>query len=717
VRAGSARCSGVVVSAGSDGLYTLHQFKPTRRGRIDGIAFAVWQLCDGRRSPGWIAGELAAYFHIPPAISDVAESIERLERHGWVAAGTLPRQPLVRIRFAGPGKPSEPLDDYLCWVLTRCLDVVIVDDDTADLALVFGPGKTTQRLDTDEVQVLVCTDDSEPDLDTFDFAFGYGSVNTRNSGRYARMPPGARRSWPSHWADQDDHLSPGYRAQRLSRRLYDYLFDPSPWIDAHTPDRLKLTIGMATYDDFDGVYFSAQAIRLFHPEVTVDTEILVIDNNPGSGTGEHLRKLEGKIPGFRYVPWGWINTTSVRDMVFQEARGQWVLCMDSHVFLEPGSLRKLIEYIDANPASADLLQGPLIGDNLEVRGTHFEPRWRTGMFGIWAIDARGREENAEPFEIPMQGLGLFACRRDAWLWFNSRFRGFGGEEGYIHEKFRQAGRRTLCLPFLRWLHRFGRPGGAPYPNIWKDRMRNYLIGAAELGLDTGPIEQHFSDLLSGTVVEQVQRELRREDANPYGYFDAIFCINLDRQHERWKQVCDRFERIGIRKRVHRVPAAETPESHHTGCALTHRLIIDHAHRRGFERILVFEDDVLFLDGGNRHLSENLTELNDVPWNLLYLGGHRWSRRFVPARGCRRLRLLPRRGVTCTHAIAYHARVYDLLLETLPEHERDMETWVAKHHGVDQFLNTLDNRYLVDPVIASQPNILGQEDTALRDHYL
>ena len=40
----------------------------------------------------------------------------------------------------------------------------------------------------------------------------------------------------------------------------------------------------------------------------------------------------------------------------------------------------------------------------------------------------------------------------------------------------------------------------------------------------------------------------------------------------------------------------------------------------------------------------------------------------------------------------------------------MEYWVAKHHGVDQFLNTLDNRYLVDPVIASQPNILGQEET-------
>ena len=29
----------------------------------------------------------------------------------------------------------------------------------------------------------------------------------------------------------------------------------------------KLCIGMATYDDFDGVYFSVQAIQLYHPEV------------------------------------------------------------------------------------------------------------------------------------------------------------------------------------------------------------------------------------------------------------------------------------------------------------------------------------------------------------------------------------------------------------------------------------------------------------------
>lgn len=41
----------------------------------------------------------------------------------------------------------------------------------------------------------------------------------------------------------------------------------------------KLTIGMATYDDFDGVFFSVQALRMYHPE-TEGAEIIVLDNNP-----------------------------------------------------------------------------------------------------------------------------------------------------------------------------------------------------------------------------------------------------------------------------------------------------------------------------------------------------------------------------------------------------------------------------------------------------
>ena len=45
---------------------------------------------------------------------------------------------------------------------------------------------------------------------------------------------------------------------------------------------------------------------------------------------------------------------------------------------------------------------------------------------------------APPFEISLQGLGAFACCKAAWVGLNPRLRCFGGEEGYVHEKFRRA---------------------------------------------------------------------------------------------------------------------------------------------------------------------------------------------------------------------------------------------------------------------------------------
>jgi hypothetical protein len=171
----------------------------------------------------------------------------------------------------------------------------------------------------------------------------------------------------------------------------------------------------------------------------------------------------------------------------------------------PDGIRRLIAYYDAHPDTSDLLQGPLLYDGLATISTHFQPGWSQGMYGTWGTDPRGEDINGEPFEIPMQGLGLFSCRRDAWPGFNPKFQGFGGEEGYIHEKFRQAGHQTLCLPFLRWVHRFGRPGGVPYQNIWEDRVLNYVIGRRELGLPIDDALAHFEEHLGKDVFAKVRR--------------------------------------------------------------------------------------------------------------------------------------------------------------------------------------------------------------------
>ena len=273
----------------------------------------------------------------------------------------------------------------------------------------------------------------------------------------------------------------------------------------------KLTIGMATYDDYDGVYFSIQAIRLYHPEVLDDIELVVVDNHPDGVCAGPLKELENSIPNYRYVPFAdAVGSAAAKDRIFTEASGEFVLCVDCHVLVVPGALKRLLDYFGAHPESADLLQGPLLRDDLQGLSTHFDPVWRAGMYGIWANNPVGDDVDAPPFEIPMQGLGLFSCRRAAWLGFNPRFSGFGGEEGYIHEKYRQAGRRTLCLPFLRWLHRFQRPLGPPYPNTWEDRCRNYMIGLRELDLPTTEMEAHFTDLLGEQVAKRILGDVNLE---------------------------------------------------------------------------------------------------------------------------------------------------------------------------------------------------------------
>jgi hypothetical protein len=266
---------------------------------------------------------------------------------------------------------------------------------------------------------------------------------------------------------------------------------------------VALTIGMASYNDFDGVYFTLQLLRLYQD--LADTELLVVDNY---GCEHTKRFVEGWAKGRYILATEAVGTAAPRDLVFREAEGDAVLCCDSHVLFAPDAIARLKAYYHDHPATSDLLQGPIVYDDLQTISTHFDPVWRAQMWGTWATDPRGVDPEGEPFEIPMQGLGVFSCRKAAWPGFNPAFRGFGGEEGYIHEKVRQRGGRCLCLPWLRWGHRFGRPNGVPYPLTVEDKLWNYLIGHLELGLDITPVREHFAEYVPADRITALVDEAR-----------------------------------------------------------------------------------------------------------------------------------------------------------------------------------------------------------------
>ena len=73
----------------------------------------------------------------------------------------------------------------------------------------------------------------------------------------------------------------------------------------------KLTIGMATHDDYDGLFFSIQSIRMHHKEVLDDVEFVIIDNNPFSKHGEAIQNFIKNIKEpFQYLPFTKYQSTT-----------------------------------------------------------------------------------------------------------------------------------------------------------------------------------------------------------------------------------------------------------------------------------------------------------------------------------------------------------------------------------------------------------------------
>lgn len=448
--------------------------------------------------------------------------------------------------------------------------------------------------------------------------------------------------------------------------------EPSP-IPEQTPrkDKRKLCIGMCTYDDYDGVYFSVQAIRMYHPEILDQIEIMVIDNNPTAPAAKCLKLLDSYIDIYRYIPKSEAVGTTIRDDIFHKSNADYVLVMDCHVFIVPGALKRLIEYFDANPETNDILQGPLLSDDLKSISTHFKTGWQSGMWGTWATDPRGEEIDAEPFDIDMQGCGLFACRREAWPGFNPRFRGFGGEEGYIQEKVRQAGGRSLCLPFLRWMHRFNRPLGIPYPVDWADRIRNYMIGWHELNMDTSQIKAHFTELLHEQEVQSVFEQIDQEINSPLFLIDGIYCYQqAAKVSEYLTDTATHFEQLKISKRIIQLKFLDEiaePLSHKL---LAYRSIILNASESGLKHIFIIERPEDVANCLNQSIQESIQSLSSGKLDYLTITTESDTK-----------------TVEKPIAIAIHQKLFDSLLAEIPEDAKSALNWLQEKNSLGSFLQT------------------------------
>ncbi|MCP4715348.1 MAG: PqqD family peptide modification chaperone, partial [Deltaproteobacteria bacterium] len=403
------RKSGVVMRWSGEDLLLRSKRDKASQSLINRTAATIWLFCDGQTRISEIIDRLQRHYpeQRQQVKTDILQAAAHLRARGLLdfAEAPQPVRPFVRVGFADFWPEFQVDDNYFLWMLTFKFDVMLVipGDDTPDL--LFCSTYPLNGFDLHQVdrarthKILVSADMASPDFSAYDFAFSPHTVTGPFASRHCLLP-----LW-SLYVDWDAYAQAGlpagekhflahYHPDRVCVRLYNALFagslpeseqeagsPPPRTAGFHTRPRppvfqdrpKKLTIGMATYDDFDGVYFTVQAIRLFHPEVTEDIEILVIDNHPQGACARPLQDLVAWIPNYRYVPYPDVQSTAVRDMIFRKACSEAVLCIDSHVMLAQGALRKLIAFMDNSPECRDLLQGPCLYDDLVEYSTHFEP--------------------------------------------------------------------------------------------------------------------------------------------------------------------------------------------------------------------------------------------------------------------------------------------------------------------------------------------------------
>ena len=137
-------------------------------------------------------------------------------------------------------------------------------------------------------------------------------------------------------------------------------------------------------------------------------------------------------------------------------------------------------------------------------------------------------------------------------------------------------------------------------------------------------------------------------SDPFGFFDVIYCINLDTRPDRWRQAVAEFTTVGIADRVQRV-AGITHANPREGCRLSHLECVRRAEAADADTVLIFEDDVVVRGYSPERLARSQDRLRAIlDWELFYLGGYVLAK---PGRYGELMRV-PMAGA---HAYAVHRR--------------------------------------------------------------
>ena len=112
----------------------------------------------------------------------------------------------------------------------------------------------------------------------------------------------------------------------------------------------------------------------------------------------------------------------------------------------------------------------------------------------------------------------------------------------------------------------------------------------------------------------------KQELNVWDYFDRIYCISLEKREERRQSAAASFAEVGLTGKVEFVLVQPHPSNIEQGMYESHMTCLRKGLEAGAERIVVFEDDIIFDRFDAEHFQQCIQFLEKkTDWKVLLLG--------------------------------------------------------------------------------------------------
>lgn len=202
--------------------------------------------------------------------------------------------------------------------------------------------------------------------------------------------------------------------------------------------------------------------------------------------------------------------------------------------------------------------------------------------------------------------------------------------------------------------------------------------------------ERFQDITTTRASYEVAPREAVNLADINHFFDRIFVINLDSCPDRWRKIQRNFRELGI-ENYERQPGIRLPRRNPfrhldssvyrnlegyggqlnrdpdyilncVGTNMAHFQIVEKAQRRGYDRILVLEDDSYLVHNAKSVFAQAVEEVfRHEPWHMIYLGYKKSRPQFCPRRVSQHV-ARPRHFIRGAYGYALHRSAFPIILK-------------------------------------------------------